>query len=297
MSYLDYNIETAELQEILRENVQKITERKKFKDDLAPKLQKILTVEQYQDFCECGDVLAIGENYRVIGGNFCRNRLCPVCNRRNSAQKWAKMYNIATQAKTEMKICFALLTLTVKNVTAEHLAAEISHLMKSIDRLHKRTIFKENVIGYFRSLEITYNTEKNTFHPHYHYILALPAEYKQHAVSTYDWRTTWEKCARLDYTSQIDIRLIDDENIAHSVAEVAKYAVKLTSVIEQDTETLNALIRAIKGRRLISYGGAFKEYSKENDAQREQYDMENGYEILVYDHEKEKYERSGIDED
>ena len=41
LSYLDYNIETAELQEILRENVQKITERKKFKDDLAPKLQKI----------------------------------------------------------------------------------------------------------------------------------------------------------------------------------------------------------------------------------------------------------------
>lgn len=297
MSCLNYNIDTTELQEILRENVEKITQRKKFKDDLTPRLKEILTPQQYNDFSECGDILAIGENYRIVGGNFCRNRLCPVCNRRNSAQKWAKMYEIATRAKADMRVCFALLTLTVKNVTADKLSGEITHLMKSIDRLHKRAIFQENVIGYFRSLEITYNAEKGTFHPHYHYILALPDVYKHRTVSTYEWRTTWEKCARLDYNSQIDIRLIDDDNIADSVAEVAKYAVKLTSVIEQDTATLNTLVKAIKGRRLISYGGAFKEYSKENDAARTKYDLSNGYDLLVFNHSQKKYERSGIGED
>ena len=297
MSYSDYSIETEEMQEILQENLDKLSERVKFKNDIKNRLAGVLTDKQFEKFAECGRYLATGHNFRVVGGNFCRNRLCPVCNRRNSAQKWAKMFSIAERAKIDLKPCFAFLTVTVKNVSSENLASEISRLMRSIDRLHKRALFINNVYGFFRSLEITYNSRSKTFHPHYHYVLALPGSYKENLISTYEWRTTWEKCARLDYNSQVDIRLIEEDNLAASVAEVAKYAVKISSVIEQDKPTLKALQAAIRGRRLISFGGVFKEYAKESDREYEKYDMSQGYEVWGYNSNKKQYERGADHED
>lgn len=290
MSYSDYSINTEEMQEILTETFEKIAERVAFKKTIQPKLENVLTEKQFDKFSECGKYVAIGKNLRVVGGNFCRNRLCPVCNRRNSAQKWAKMYQMAQAARADLDPCFAFLTLTVKNISGDNLASEISKLMKSIDRLHKRKIFKENVYGYFRSLEVTYNSRSKTFHPHYHYILLLPQSYKSDFISTFEWRTTWEQCARLDYVSQVDIRLIEEDNIADAVAEVAKYAVKISSVIEQDKKVLKYLTAAIRGRRLISFGGVLKDYAKENDKNFKSYDMSDGYEIFVYQLNG-KYER------
>jgi len=289
LSYSDYNINTEELQEILTENLDKIAERVEYKESIRDKLRGVLNAEQLEDFDECGKYLGTGNNFKVVTGNFCRNRLCPVCNRRNSAQKWAKMYSVAQQAKIDFRPCFAFLTVTVKNVPSENLASEITRLMKSIDRLHKRALFKNNVYGFFRSLEITYNSREKTFHPHYHYVLALPETYKENMISTYIWRKTWEECARLDYNSQVDIRIIEDENIAEAVAEVAKYAVKISSVIEQDKQTIKALLQAIRGRRLISYGGIFKEYAKKSEDEREQYDLAEGYALWTF--KKNHYER------
>lgn len=297
MSYSDYNINTEEMQEILSENLDKIGERVKFKNELQEKLSGVIDEKQFKKLLECGKYLATGNNFRIVSGNFCRNRLCPVCNRRNSAQKWAKMFSIANKAKNDLNPCFAFLTVTVKNVTEQNLASEISRLMKSIDRLHKRALFKNNVYGFFRSLEITYNSRSKTFHPHYHYILALPQSYRENLISTYEWRTTWEACARLNYTSQVDIKLIQDEELAESVAEIAKYAVKISSVIEQDKQVLKALQQAIRGRRLISFGGIFKEYAQETKQEYERYDMSEGYNLWTYNDMTKTYERGTEFED
>lgn len=278
MSFLDYTMNCDEMQQVLHENIEKITERMKFKNQIIDKMRGVLPQKQYDDFVDCGKFIGTGTNGRIVTGNFCRNRLCPVCNRRNSAQKWAKMYNVAQRAIIDFRPVFALFTVTVKNVTPENLSDEITQLMKSIDRMHKRSIFKNNVYGFFRSLEITFNADAGTFHPHYHYILALPSDYKNNMISTYEWRTMWEQCARLNYNSQVDIRIVDDENVASACAEIAKYAVKISSVIEQNTDIIKTLTQAIRGRRLISFGGAFKQYDAEQNNERERYDIaENGY--------------------
>ena len=289
MSYLDYNIDTGELQAILSENLDKIAERINLKDKIAPKLQNVLNRKQFEKFEDCGMYLETGENAKIISGNFCRHRLCPVCNRRNSAQKWAKMYNIIQNVQNDFNCCFAFVTYTVKNVDGQKLAEEISKLMKSVDRLHKRALFQNNVLGFFRSLEITFNKKSQTFHPHFHYIVVLDKSYQDNMISTYEWRKTWEQVARLDYTSQVNIQMIDNNNIAESVAEVAKYAVKISSVIEQDTDTIKTLIEAIKGRRLISFGGILKQYAKQN--KYEKYDKSNGSTLWSYNRNKKKFER------
>ena len=274
MSHSNFTTKPSEMQDILNETLEKIAERVKFKGEILQNFDGILSPEQFTYFSECGTFLGANKDNKIVKANFCKNRLCPVCNRRYSAQKWLKMKNITEKIKIEFKPVFAFLTVTVKNVTSAALNSEISKLMKSIDRMHKTALWKNNVLGFFRSLEITYNADTNTYHPHYHYVLALHEHYTGNMVSTYEWRKLWERSARLDYTSQINIQLIN-EDLDGGIAEVAKYAVKISSVIKHGKEPLKTIIQAIKGRRLISYGGVMKTYAKEFDkVENTEYDGE-----------------------
>ena len=292
MSYFDFTTNTAEMQDILHETLEKIAERVKYKNSILQNFKNTLTEKQFRYLAECGDFIGVNKDKKIVKANFCKNRLCPVCNRRYSAQKWAKMKNISNQIKIDFNPVFALFTVTVKNVKGEMLSQEITRLMKSIDRMHKSGLWKEKVIGYFRSLEITYNQKEDTYHPHYHYILALPTNYTEEMTPTYEWRQLWERSARLSYNSQIDIRLINEDNLDGGIAEVAKYAVKISSVITKGETALKTVQKAIKGRRLISYGGAMKQYAQEFDNfEVEDFDAEY-VELYEYNGKREQYERT-----
>ena len=76
------------------------------------------------------------------------------------------------------------------------------------------------------------------------------------------------RLAKLNYTSQIDITLInkdDEKSLSDAIAEIAKYAVKISSVINCEKDVVKTLTKSIKGRRLISFGGIIKEMSKQYD--------------------------------
>lgn len=266
MSFSYDIISDENLQVFLTEKLPHLSERVEFKNKIAEKLKNVLPENQFNNFCACGDYIAVNEKMEVVQGNFCKNRLCPVCNRKYAAQKWHKIKIISEQITNVFSPIYALLTLTVKNVPAEKLSEEITHLMKSIDRMHKTSLWKEKVLGFFRSLEITYNSESKTYHPHYHYIICLPTNYEKEMTSTYEWRKLWERSARLEYNSQIDLQLIStEEQLSGGIAEVAKYAVKISSVVENGEDALKPLQQAIRGRRLISFGGIIKEIAKEYD--------------------------------
>lgn len=269
LSCSDYNITAEELQAFLNEKAETLIERVEYKNSILDKITEGLDTEEKKERVkDCGRYLLLSSEKEIIGGNFCKNRLCPVCNRRNAAKQWHKIKTIADEVIQQINPTFALLTLTVKNCQKKHLTETINNLMQSIDRLHKKKIFKENVFGFFRSLEITYNAEAETFHPHYHYILCLPTDYKENMISTFEWRQAWEKAAKLNYTSQIDITLInkdDEKSLSDAIAEVAKYAVKISSVINCEKDVVKTLTKSIKGRRLISFGGIIKEMSKQYD--------------------------------
>ena len=292
MSYFDFTTNTTEMQDILNETLEKIAERVEYKNSILSNFENTLTEKQFRYLTECGDFIGVNKDKKIVKANFCKNRLCPVCNRRYSAQKWAKMKNISNQIKIDFNPVFALFTVTVKNVKAEMLSQEITRLMKSIDRMHKSTLWKQKVIGYFRSLEITYNQKENTYHPHYHYILALPTSYTEEMTPTYIWRQLWERSARLNYNSQIDIRIINEDNLDGGIAEVAKYAVKISSVITQGETALKTVQNAIKGRRVISYGGVMKQYAQEFDNLKdEDYDPEY-VEHYEYNRSTGQYQRT-----
>src|SRR5699024_12465522 len=72
---------------------------------------------------------------------------------------------------------FVFLTLTAPNVKADELDDEIKHYNKSFQRLMQRKEVKSAVKGYVRKLEVTYNKERDDYHPHLHVILAVNKSY------------------------------------------------------------------------------------------------------------------------
>src|SRR5699024_1222608 len=69
------------------------------------------------------------------------------------------------------------LTLTAPNVPAEELNDEIKHYNHSFKKLMERKEVKNIVKGYARKLEITYNEERDDYHPHFHVLIAVNKSY------------------------------------------------------------------------------------------------------------------------
>src|SRR5699024_12730389 len=79
--------------------------------------------------------------------------------------------------KQEEKKEFIFLTLTAPNVPADELNDEIKHYNQSFQRLMQRKEVKQIVKGYARKLEITYNEERDDYHPHIHVLIADDKNY------------------------------------------------------------------------------------------------------------------------
>src|SRR5699024_11497002 len=83
----------------------------------------------------------------------------------------------------EEKKEFIFLTLTAPNVPADELNDEIKHYNQSFQRLMQRKEVKQIVKGYARKLEITYNEERDDYHPHFHVLIAVNKSYFNQARS------------------------------------------------------------------------------------------------------------------
>ena len=270
---LDYNIADISSQEILP----KLAERMQYKDILTPYIKKIYKSkyaknfaldnrckDKIKNFTECGTNLLVDENNHITGANFCKHRLCPVCNYRRSTLMWHKINEITNHHQENE---FIFITLTVKNCKDIELSETITHLLDSFRRITNRKTWQKNFKGYVRGLEITYNAKENTYHPHIHIVAVTSKEYfKSDYVDIHTLRKWWEESAKLDYFVKVHMEKVKDKGKA--VAEVAKYAVKMSSVLNTSisAQTLRAtqvIAHCIEGRRLISLGGCLAKTARQ----------------------------------
>ena len=200
---------------------------------------------------------------------------------------------------------FLFLTLTVPNCSADELIQTIDKLQEGWYRFINYKRIKTAVKGYFKALEVTRNTNRysrsfNTYHPHFHVILAVnkrylkSKEYIQHS----EWLEMWRKAMRNSDITQVDIRRCKSKQdiqegeqavkaLGSAVAEIAKYSVKsadylgrfdkdgfLVSPFPDDEidEAVITLGSALHGRRLTALGGIFDEVAKKLQLD----DCENG---------------------
>ena len=259
---------------------------------MAKKLDdSVITDNGLKSLKECGDTLVLCEmkkgKKRLHGANFCRNRLCPMCNWRRSLKMYSQVSQITDKILATKKSRFIFVTLTVKNPDGEHLAETLDLMNKGFSYItsNSRTFapakkFKESLQGYIKATEITYNSKDNTYHPHIHCIFQVrPSYFSRDYIKKDDWIKLWGKAMSLDYAPSVYVKTIKDtdNDKTKAVAEVAKYPTKSADLLkiedeEQAVQALIVLAKTLKGRRLITFGGDFATVKRELKLD----DIENG---------------------
>jgi len=214
----------------------------------------------------CGKTLIYAEN--PAGGEpipvsafRCKIRLCPSCSWIRARQTFENVYCVITEPEFSCKQ-FVFLTLTVKNCKAEFLDGEIKRLLTAWKNLNKdeRKPFRKSFLGTFRALEVTYNPIKKNYHPHLHAIAAVDKKYFRKSnpdyISQPKLRELWRGACGLDYLPQCRIERVRNST-KKQVAEVAKYTVKSADYLNRPA-VVETLDPALRGKRLIAYGGLFK---------------------------------------
>lgn len=226
---------------------------------------------------------------KLFRANFCKCRLCPMCMKRRSKKIYgqtSKVMNIASE-----KYEFLFLTLTIKNCKAEELKNTLDVMFKAWRKLFQRRQMKQAIKGWFRGLEVTHNEEEDTYHPHFHVILAVSKKYfkGKDYIKQDEYKMLWQECLGVDYDPIVDVRRFRASNkkeLAKSLAETAKYTVKDTDILKVDLDLtdkiLDTLDEALAHRRLTAFGGVLKEIHKELNLD----DVENG-DLINTDNEDE----------
>ena len=256
-----------------------------------------------------------GSVLKLHKADFCRHRLCPVCNWRKSLKLFSQMKEVSGQLLQDFPGArYLFLTLTVKNCSGAELARTIDAMnfgFKLLVNAGKTNAsakpVKANLLGYAKATEIKYDAEKiitkdmyakqknyyiarglkvgsvnpnyDMYHPHFHVLLMVKGDFFRTGYIKQDqWADIWQDCMKLDYTPQVHIRTVKankreseesaaDAALTAAISETMKYPVKPDSLKldafesmsekEKDklAEAVICLSHAMKGRRLVTFGG------------------------------------------
>lgn len=199
------------------------------------------------------------EDYKLVGANFCGNRFCPHCSY-NKARKDAFQTSIIVDYLKSQGYKFIFLTLTAPNIPGSELEKELRSYTKSFKRLFDLKRVSSVTKGYMRKLEVTYNPDSDTFHPHYHVLIAVNNSYftdKRYYISRERWLDYWRKAKRDELITQVDIRKVTSST-DKSILEITKYISKDSNYLYSE-EVFKVFYGALKGKREYSYRGVFKE--------------------------------------
>lgn len=231
-----------------------------------------------------------GGRMNLDKANFCRVRLCPMCQWRRSIKTFGQMYKIITYIGD--KYAYIKLNLTQRNISGDELADELDRLSKAWHRFIGYAEVKRAVKGFYRATEVVHNVDKNsksydTYHPHFHCLLAVNKSYftSRDYISQKRWQELWAKAMRLDYLPNVWVKKMTNDFVANNgeqdlkgaIAELGKYTCKPDEIIlpqdwKMTEDTLRILDNALANRRFIAMGGVIKEVHKALNLD----DMEDG---------------------
>lgn len=239
-----------------------------------PKLQK-----RYERMSQCGNTIAYeitsDGRYHYKGAWLCRDRLCPVCSWRLSVKRTAEMIKTLNLLAARYPKTKAIhVVLTVRNCSAEELQQTIRAITSGFTRLKKRQLWTDYIIGYVRSVEISYNKDTDMYHPHLHVVAIVPDKYTRQ-ISIGDWVDMWRSCLHINYnpvvwanqayTKKADMDYsfgaedMSEEAARAAIIEACKYAVKPESITEAaEAGDIGIVAKALEGVKMVSYGGIIK---------------------------------------
>ena len=240
--------------------------------------EKISGCGAYLEFQSCG---AVPDHHRRLkNAYFCRDRSCIMCQWRKSLKVQAQLFSVADYHfsqngnKSDVPV---LLTLTIPNCKGDELKGRLDLMGNAWNKMTQRSFYKP-VKASFKAFEITYNRDKDTYHPHIHCLLVVGGWYfdlnRTDYIDHETWTRRWREATGLDVNGAgIDIRRVKKrkgKSLSSIVSEVAKYSVKPASFIHNGIEGIVALpnvlsiIRnAISRKRIYSFGRNFAKIHRE----------------------------------
>ena len=202
------------------------------------------------------------EKKKVNKSNFCKNRFCPLCAWRKAKKDSLKISILLKYIQEEHGYEFIFLTLTAPNVKGSDLSDEIKKYNENFKKLTKRKEVLKITKGYVRKLEVTYNQERNDYHPHFHVMIATNKSYfkSRDYIKKKQWLELWKECMGDSSITQVDVRKMDTRD-SNAIAEIAKYGAKDADYMVSQ-EVFDVFYKALKGKQLLTYSGVFKDALK-----------------------------------
>lgn len=234
----------------------------------------------------------------------CKDKFCPICQKIKSTKDGLSIQTMYDYVKDTTNYKYLFLTLTAPNILGEELKKELEDYVKAFKRfLLLKDIQKINK-GYISKLEITYNLEKNNYHPHYHLLMAVPSYYfdnSKYYINHSKWLSLWQKAKRDITITQVYVEKVKNKNnsgISSEVQELAKYIGKDSDFLI-DLKVFETFYNETYKKRFYKYGGIFKDAMKKFKAgELEKYkkiDVEEWDFIINYSYRvQEGYEKKSL---
>lgn len=266
---MDFNTKNKNLQSIGNENLKeclnKPTEKKLLMSDFIEFMEdKNLKLDRLK---ECGNFIKFQSSedktkFILAGGNFCKNRFCPFCSWLKAKRTAFELLELIKVVEYTEKLAFIFITLTVPNVPKESLREEIENFNISFNRLWKAKEFKAFNKGFIRKLEVTYNEERNDYHPHFHLVVAVNKSYfkSRDYMSKRRLLELWQRATRNPAITQVDIKPCRMDTVKQ-VMELATYSAKQGDLYSSK-EVFDGFYEGLFRKKLLVYNGIFKEYKK-----------------------------------
>ena len=219
----------------------------------AQKIDRVENCSTYLEFL----VNADKDKFRLIGGNTCRDRFCPACSKNLSTKNSIRIRAILNWIAKEHDKEFIFLTLTAPNIQRNELEEQVNRFNIALNRMFNRKEVKRINKGYVRKLEVTYNKKDNSYHPHFHLLIAVNKSYftDKTYINRDTWLKMWRETMRDDKITQVDVRKA--KNLDKAVLEISKYISKDNDYLI-NKDVFIAFYNALKGKRMVSFSGLFK---------------------------------------
>lgn len=209
----------------------------------------IITINRFEE-CGSGCVIEWSEELQRhrIAASYCHSRHCEPCMRAKGNKIAA---NLRTRIQDDTNNTYRFITLTLRHRDAP-LRNQIERLYASFKKLRASKEWKNSQTGGAAILEVKWNTDTNTWHPHLHVISA------GNFLDKHDLSRLWHRATGDSFI--VDIKAM--KNSADVCHYVSKYVAKGTSpTVWESAETAHEWICASKGVRTCATFGTWRGYA------------------------------------
>lgn len=278
------------LEKIYRDFVKAKNTRKILYDETlkknADKAQRLLECSKFISTYTGGD-----EDFMLL--NRCKQRFCPECEKINAIKRFSKLSKRLKELEDSGKVAMHYI-FTIRNCEGSNLRETISKMNKALSAFLRKC----KITDCTKRMEVTYNENKQSFHPHFHCILLVPPDNylclwnlpktefmeRMRRIRS-QWHTHTVKqginSGNIDYLEVYARKLTKEKDLL----ECVKYSIKPISITEKSIKILS---EEMKGLRLYNACGELK-LPKDEEVNIDE-KIEAAIEEVLYERTKNGYE-------